>query len=129
MLAAARGWLGWLAAAWGVLVGSTHAQACRPARLCNMRFPPLPLPAPQPPRSYSLLRQLAVLRRSSGGAAGLDLRAANITVAESLLVAAAAGAGNVLLTNPIWRVPWGWGRGLLWYGRRRARSGPARPPA
>ena len=52
------------------------------------------------PRSYSLLRRLAVLRRAAGGM-GTDLRAANITVAESLLVASLAGMGNVLLTNPI----------------------------
>ncbi|PSC72619.1 peroxisomal nicotinamide adenine dinucleotide carrier [Micractinium conductrix] len=67
---------------------------------------------------YSLLRRLAVLRRAAaeaaaaaaaggGGAAArqlLDVRSANVTVAESLLVAAVAGMGNVLLTNPIWMV-------------------------
>lgn len=61
---------------------------------------------------YSLLRRLAVLRRAAaeaaaaaaaggGGAAArqlLDVRSANVTVAESLLVAAVAGMGNVLLT-------------------------------
>ncbi|PRW56204.1 peroxisomal nicotinamide adenine dinucleotide carrier [Chlorella sorokiniana] len=50
---------------------------------------------------YSALRRLAVLRRAGAGA---DLRAANVTVAESLLVASLAGMGNVLLTNPIWMV-------------------------
>lgn len=45
-----------------------------------------------------------MLRRAAAevAAAGADLRSVNITVAESLLVAAMAGAGNVLLTNPIW---------------------------
>lgn len=42
-----------------------------------------------------------MLRRAGAGA---DLRAANVTVAESLLVASLAGMGNVLLTNPIWMV-------------------------
>ncbi|KAI7843799.1 hypothetical protein COHA_002697 [Chlorella ohadii] len=50
---------------------------------------------------YSALRRLAVLRRAGAGA---DVRAANVTVAESLLVASLAGMGNVLLTNPIWMV-------------------------
>jgi adenine nucleotide transporter 17 len=58
-----------------------------------------------------VLRQIAVLRRAAaaggGGAGGkqpVDLRNANITVAESLVVAAVAGMGNVLLSNPIWMV-------------------------
>ncbi len=42
-----------------------------------------------------------MLRRAGAGA---DVRAANVTVAESLLVASLAGMGNVLLTNPIWMV-------------------------
>ncbi|KAI3436859.1 hypothetical protein D9Q98_006269 [Chlorella vulgaris] len=62
---------------------------------------------------YSLLRRLAVIRRAaaevsaSGGRQLLtdaDVRGANVTVADSLLVAALAGMGNVLLTNPIWMV-------------------------
>lgn len=66
---------------------------------------------------YSLLRRLAVLRRAAAEAtaagvpmagrrllAAADVRAANVTVAESLMVAALAGMGNVLLTNPIWMV-------------------------
>jgi len=52
---------------------------------------------------YSLLRQTAVRRRAAPGAGG-DARSADITVAESLFVAALAGMGNVLLTNPIWMV-------------------------
>ena len=46
---------------------------------------------------YSVLRRLAVARRTSS--AGPD---ATIGVAESLLVASAAGCINVLVTNPIW---------------------------
>ncbi|KAL4457944.1 hypothetical protein ABPG75_012809 [Micractinium tetrahymenae] len=64
---------------------------------------------------YSLLRRLAVLRRAAAEAAAtgvtgrqlaaaVDVRGANVTVGESLLVAALAGMGNVLLTNPIWMV-------------------------
>lgn len=64
---------------------------------------------------YSVLRRLAVLRRAAAEAAAagvtgrhlaaaVDVRGANVTVAESLLVAALAGMGNVLLTNPIWMV-------------------------
>ncbi|KAL4426979.1 hypothetical protein ABPG77_009540 [Micractinium sp. CCAP 211/92] len=64
---------------------------------------------------YSVLRRLAVLRRAmadatAAGVTGrhlagaVDVRGANVTVAESLLVAALAGMGNVLLTNPIWMV-------------------------
>jgi adenine nucleotide transporter 17 len=57
---------------------------------------------------YSLLRRLAVIRRAaaevsaSGGRQLLtdaDIRGANVTVADSLLVAALAGMGNVLLTK------------------------------
>ncbi|GAB4820597.1 hypothetical protein N2152v2_007643 [Parachlorella kessleri] len=63
---------------------------------------------------YSLLRALAVERRQAAearaaGAVTVALAAAahgqgDITVAESLLVAALAGAGNVLLTNPVWMI-------------------------
>jgi solute carrier family 25 (peroxisomal adenine nucleotide transporter), member 17 len=55
---------------------------------------------------YSLLRQAAVKRRNGvrGGSSSADLRSAEVSVAETLLVAALAGAGNVLLTNPIWTV-------------------------
>jgi adenine nucleotide transporter 17 len=61
---------------------------------------------------YSLLRALAVERRQlaearaarAAGAAAPVGRSQDVTVAESLLVAALAGAGNVLLTNPIWMV-------------------------
>jgi adenine nucleotide transporter 17 len=49
---------------------------------------------------YSTLRQAAVRRRSSL----TDTRSAEVTVAESLFVAALAGMGNVLLTNPIWMI-------------------------
>ncbi len=56
-----------------------------------------------------MLRRLAVLRRAMADAAAagvtgrhlagaVDVRGANVTVAESLLVAALAGMGNVLLT-------------------------------
>ena len=52
---------------------------------------------------YSTLRQAAVQRHAAAlGRELLDRRSANITVAESLLVAAAAGCINVLATNPIW---------------------------
>lgn len=62
-----------------------------------------------PARRYSVLRRLAVLRRAAAEAAAagvtgrhlaaaVDVRGANVTVAESLLVAALAGMGNVLLT-------------------------------
>jgi len=57
---------------------------------------------------YSTLRQAAVRRRSSPTTfltdALADSRSAEVTVAESLLVAALAGMGNVLLTNPIWMI-------------------------
>jgi adenine nucleotide transporter 17 len=55
---------------------------------------------------YSILRQAAVRRRSSTffTDALADSRSAEITVAESLFVAALAGMGNVLLTNPIWMI-------------------------
>lgn len=57
---------------------------------------------------YSTLRQAAVRRRSSPGTfltdALADSRSAEVTVAESLFVAALAGMGNVLLTNPIWMI-------------------------
>lgn len=52
---------------------------------------------------YSLLRQAAV-RRRAGARAAQDARSIEITVADSLFVAALAGMGNVLLTNPIWMV-------------------------
>lgn len=55
---------------------------------------------------YSLLRAAAVSRRqnsaSGRGNIAKDVRFADISVAESLLVASLAGMGNVLLTNPIW---------------------------
>jgi solute carrier family 25 (peroxisomal adenine nucleotide transporter), member 17 len=58
---------------------------------------------------YSTLRQAAVRRRSSPTQSLLtdaltDTRSAEVTVAESLFVAALAGMGNVLLTNPIWMI-------------------------
>eukprot|EP00887_Chlorella_sp_A99_P002640 scaffold6.g2640.t1 len=55
---------------------------------------------------YSVLRRAAVERRAAALGrelvTGADLRSADITVAESLMVAAAAGCINVLATNPIW---------------------------
>lgn len=54
---------------------------------------------------YSLLRQAVVERRASAALSALaDSRSSEVTVAESLLVAALAGMGNVLLTNPIWMI-------------------------
>ncbi len=52
---------------------------------------------------YSTLRQQAVHRRQAGLALGVP-RVQDISVFESLLVAALAGAGNVLVNNPIWLV-------------------------
>lgn len=51
---------------------------------------------------YSLLRQAAVRRRRGPNVS--DARSAEVTVAESLLVATLAGMGNVLMTSPIWVV-------------------------
>jgi solute carrier family 25 (peroxisomal adenine nucleotide transporter), member 17 len=51
---------------------------------------------------YSVLRQTAVRRRNAGSVNAPA--AAEVSVVESLLVAALAGMGNVLLTNPIWVV-------------------------
>ena len=86
-----------------------------PSFFAHLRTPTPPLPS-LPPCRYSLLRRLAVLRRIAAEAAAaggaplpaaedlLLLRGAAIGVGESLLVAALAGMGNVLLTNPIWMV-------------------------
>ncbi|KDD71669.1 hypothetical protein H632_c4593p0, partial [Helicosporidium sp. ATCC 50920] len=49
---------------------------------------------------YSLLRGAAVRRRL--GSRATDVRGSGVSVGESLLIAALAGAGNVLVTNPIW---------------------------
>ena len=55
---------------------------------------------------YSLLRQAAVRRRtaSSSSSTTTGSRAVEISIGESLFVAALAGMGNVLLTNPIWMI-------------------------
>ena len=58
---------------------------------------------------YSLLRQAAVHRRQSKFTLQQqqqqgDARSAEVTIPESLLMASVAGAGNVLITNPIWMI-------------------------
>mmetsp|Transcript_6466 Transcript_6466/g.18649 ORF Transcript_6466/g.18649 Transcript_6466/m.18649 type:complete len:335 (+) Transcript_6466:204-1208(+) len=55
---------------------------------------------------YSLLRDLAVARKhAAAGTSSLQSsREQELPIGASLLVAALAGAGNVLLTNPIWVV-------------------------
>lgn len=55
-------------------------------------------------RRYSLLREAAVARKhaAAGSKAGRHTRQEELPIGASLLVAAVAGAGNVLLTNPIW---------------------------
>ena len=53
---------------------------------------------------YSLLRDVAVTRKhaAAGTKASRHSRQEELPIGASLLVAALAGAGNVLLTNPIW---------------------------
>lgn len=54
---------------------------------------------------YSLLRDAAVTRKHhlAGTKVGTgSLRQEELPIGASLAVAAAAGCGNVLLTNPIW---------------------------
>jgi hypothetical protein len=55
---------------------------------------------------YSLLRDAAVARRGGAGshASGSCPSTQQVSVGDSLLMAALAGMGNVLLTNPIWMV-------------------------
>lgn len=55
---------------------------------------------------YSLLREIAVARKhNAAGTSSLQRsREQELPIGASLLVAAFAGAGNVLLTNPIWVV-------------------------
>lgn len=53
---------------------------------------------------YSLLRDMAVRRSRRHRAFDAKNLNADISVTESLIVAALAGMGNVLLTNPIWIV-------------------------
>lgn len=53
---------------------------------------------------YSLLRKAAVQRRMGPSKLSSedDLRRAEISVADSLLIATLAGMGNVIITSPIW---------------------------
>lgn len=52
---------------------------------------------------YSSFRQIAVAAKTKGQPVGASRRQ-DIGVGASLLIAALAGCGNVLLTNPIWVV-------------------------